>query len=85
MRIHELKCWPEWFNAVRNGQKTFEYRKNDRDFQKGDILHLRKWRPTTNDYDIVGAECLCKVIYIVTEAPGLPEGYCIMGIEVIDK
>lgn len=85
MRIHELKCWLEFFQHVKSGRKTFEYRKNDRDFAVGDVLHLREFDPRDGGhYTYSWQECLCKVTYIVTEAPGLPEGYCIMGIEVID-
>jgi hypothetical protein len=42
---HELKCWPEFFDAVARGVKTFELRKNDRGYQAGDRLVLRKWDP----------------------------------------
>jgi hypothetical protein len=26
LREHELKCWPEYFHAIRSGEKNFELR-----------------------------------------------------------
>jgi len=43
--IHELKIWPEFYHAVLSGEKTFELRKNDRDFHVGDVLHLKEFIP----------------------------------------
>ena len=43
---HELKTDAEVFRDVVAGLKTFEIRKNDRGFQVGDILELRKTRYT---------------------------------------
>ena len=40
--IHELKIWPKYYEEVSMGHKTFEIRKNDRDFKKGDTLILKE-------------------------------------------
>jgi len=42
---HELKTWPEFWDAIRIGAKTFELRFDDRGFAVGDVLELRRWRP----------------------------------------
>lgn len=46
-RVHHVKIWPEFFEAIAKGLKTFEYRLNDRDYRKGDGLVLREWVPET--------------------------------------
>jgi hypothetical protein len=40
--LHELKCESRFFVEVLDGSKTFEVRKNDRCFQKGDRVKLRE-------------------------------------------
>ena len=45
MVTHELKSWPEMFEPLLNGKKTFELRYNDRRFEVGDILVLKEWIP----------------------------------------
>lgn len=44
MRI-EKKVWPEFFEKVLSGEKTFELRLADWDCQPGDILILKEWDP----------------------------------------
>ena len=45
MQQHHLKTWPAEFSAVISGQKKFELRRNDRDFQVGDVLVLKEFVP----------------------------------------
>lgn len=43
---HELKTDPEVFDAVATGCKTFEIRRDDRGFELGDELILKRTRFT---------------------------------------
>lgn len=79
--VHELKCWPEYFQAILKGEKTFECRLDDRGFRSGDILHLREWSPVTSDY--TGVETARLVVYTLKgEDFGIRQGYIVMGLEV---
>ena len=42
---HELKIWPQYYERVADGSKTFEVRENDRGFQPGDEVILKEWDP----------------------------------------
>lgn len=46
-RLHELKTWPEPFQAAWEERKTYEVRRHDREFAVGDLLWLRKYEPCT--------------------------------------
>lgn len=50
---HELKIHKTHYDRVLNGTKTFEIRKNDRFFQKGDTVKLRA---TNNDGEYLKSE-----------------------------
>lgn len=41
-RTHVLKTIGTAWDAVKSGEKKFEVRKNDRFFQRGDIVRLRR-------------------------------------------
>ena len=94
---HHLKTWPEPYDAVEQGLKTWEYRKNDRGFRIGDFLALEWWDPAIEyhfhqpkgyDYDSPqkpGVRHLkCQVTYILHGGRfGIPVGDCIMSIELM--
>lgn len=79
MAVHYLKIKAEYYTDVEIGLKTFELRKNDRDFQVGDILMLIKLDGKGNETDQVIKK---KITYILKGCPqyGLKDGYAILGI-----
>ena len=56
MKTHSLKTWPSYWLAVKRGDKTFEVRRNDRDFAVGDLLLLRMWDPHARPERVVGVK-----------------------------
>lgn len=78
MTTHELKTWPEHYAPVKTSDKTAELRKDDRDFQVGDMLHLREWEPMTQQY--TGRECWRVVTHILRGGPWLADGYAMLSM-----
>ena len=75
---HYLKIETQYFQAIERGEKRFELRKNDRDFQKYDMVHLEE---TVNGVK-TGRELRPRQIeYVLKDCPeyGLKEGYCIFN------
>lgn len=75
--IHELKVLPKFFIDIKNGEKSFELRKDDRDFKVGEFILLREW-----DGIYTGRFELVRIRYILRDCPeyGLMPGYCILGL-----
>lgn len=67
MKTHELKTWPVFYKSIIDGTKTFEVRKNDRDFQLGDVLLLREYDPDAEQY--TGAKTERVITYILGDNP----------------
>ena len=78
--IHELKIQSEYFVAVNNKTKTFEIRKNDRDFKVGDKILLREI-DSCGRY--TGRSAWRKITYITDYAQ--QENYVVMAIDEIEE
>lgn len=75
---HHLKILPEYFEAVRYGIKTFEIRKNDRDYHVGDTLIIKEFKDECFTGNIVKAV----VTYITDYAQ--QDNYIVMAINLED-
>lgn len=87
-KTHELKLMPEYFDVVANGEKTFEFRYNDRGFQKGDFLRLREYNDKAyGSLKYTGREIFVVITYVLAgrfphyQAPDL-YSWAILAIQV---
>ena len=83
---HTLKSWPGSFSGIWDGKKSYEWRKNDRDYGIGDVLLLREWVPHddgTGKY--TGRTVLIRVVHMTSGAYEMPTGFCVLGIVVYNR
>lgn len=95
MTEHVLKLNDRYFDAVANGIKTFEIRKNDRDYKVGDTLVLLDVDDNDKFLTYAGHnlginlnyEVKVAVTYILThdEFDGISEGYVALGIRRVKE
>lgn len=78
-KAHRLKTWPEPFQAVIDGQKRFEFRKDDRGFALGDTLVLDEWDQKT---ERLTGRCATALVTYIVAGPrfGIPKGYVVMSL-----
>lgn len=76
---HILKIDRRYYLAIRKGLKTFELRKNDRNYKVGDTIHFisikgGEFSKKYNEY---------KITYILSnvEKYGLNKDYCILALQ----
>ncbi len=81
--LHELKTWQEPFQAIWDDLKSFEFRRNDRDFKVGDVLMLKEFIPMHDSYTT--RVIIADVKYILKDSFSIPEGYAIMQLVIIKK
>ena len=76
---HELKVLSEYYWKIPCQKKTFELRKDDRDYKVGDILDLKEW----DGEKFTGHHVRREITYILRNCKqyGLEDGYCIIGMQ----
>lgn len=86
MAQHKLKTIGRYFDAIANGSKTFEIRKNDRAFQTGDELILERWEET--EYGLRRSSPIqlaaMKITYLLQGGQfGIEPQYCVLGFKKV--
>lgn len=89
MATHRLKIQEQYADAVLNGTKTFEVRKNDRGYEVGDEI---VFDVVTNEGYAVGAAARCplngvtyRIDYILDDFEGLAQKYVALAISKVDE
>ena len=77
--LHEIKILKHYAERIVSGEKDFEVRFNDRDYQKGDIIRFnvitQKDGLRISDYDP-----LIREIKYIHTGLGMEKGYVILGL-----
>lgn len=80
-KVHQIRLAKSYFDDVANGIKTFELRKNDREYKKGDILEMMEFADGKN----TGRMVRVLVTYILEDYTGIEDGYCIMATKLMKE
>jgi hypothetical protein len=95
VKTHVLKCRQPFYDAIVDGRKTFEVRKNDRGFAVGDVLqlheiathppspyHVGEWGETSH---YTGRHVDVTVTYLTSDPEFVLPGFVVMGIRKVDQ
>jgi hypothetical protein len=76
MTTHDLKIEERWAIRIGDGTKTCELRKNDRDFQCGDLIHF-----TDTKGRLLGYIAPHVITHVLQGAEGLQDGFCVLSLQ----
>ena len=89
MTTHRLKVLIKYADAIMDGTKTFEVRKNDRNFKVGDKI---AFDVVTNEGYAVGEAArhplngeVYRIDYILDDFEGLAQKYVALAISKVDE
>ena len=82
--LHKLKIKEDYANSIYCGDKTFEIRYNDRNYQKGDfikfnVVERNGWLSMQHDIEKMTFE-----ITNVHSGFGMADGYVVLAIKRVD-
>lgn len=81
--IHELKCWPRYYQQHINGSMLFTHRKNDRDYHEGDSLLLQEYDNERSFGMYTGQTRAFQIIKVWHNLPGVDPGYVVLSIKTV--
>ena len=79
-RTHKLKILKDFADAVYNGDKTFELRRNDRGYQKGDTIIFDVRDDMMLHYEHPLNSTPYEITYVLNDW-GLEKGYVALAIK----
>ena len=83
--FHKVEIDYKYASAIANGRKTFEIRKNDKDYKVGDCLIFRVKNIPPHRWCIEIVEKLednlYKITNVLNQSEGLEEGYIILAFK----
>lgn len=101
MAEHVLEAWANSFDAMADGRKPFDYRRDDRGFEVGDVIvYQRCTRQPYVDAQAPGrslyrwmperragafVERRYRVTYIFRGQQGLGDGWCVLGLRPLES
>ena len=80
--LHRIKLSEDFAEAVLNGDKSFEIRKNDRGYQKGDIVVFQVVERDNPVFEVAASPLngrIYEITYVIS-GWGLQDGYVAFGI-----
>ena len=81
MKLHQLKIKEVYFIKILDNRKTFEIRKNDRDFQVWDLITF-----TQTNWKEWYRKCILEITDVFQqEWFWLEEWYCILSFKILKK
>lgn len=78
--LHEIKLDISFCDLVNNGVKTFEVRKNDRNYQIGDLVRFIPVGVLFHPIDHPIKDKIYEITYILS-GWGIEEGFCVFAIK----
>lgn len=87
---HYVKSWQHFYQAIKRGEKLHDLRKNDREYNVGDILVLQEYDFATGRY--TGESIQAEITYITDNrvpcafsSAVLEKGYSILSLRLLVK
>lgn len=91
MTDHRLKIEPAYFDRLKDGSKTHEVRRNDRDYQVGSTITVGRCGTTSFPNCLGGCSSAHTLTFEITHVLpgdgryGLMPGYCVLSLSLVPE